>query len=482
MKLKFKTNTDSWKQLFTSHKGKNALYSAVAIVVAIAIVVVVNLAAGQLPISVRQKDLSSEQIYSISDTSKEVISSLTGEVDVIALATNGTMDDRISNYLELYCDQSDYLKLTVIDTTRNPSALTEYDASANSVVVRNADTGKQEVISFDDILVYDMTSYYYYQKYVYTDFDAEGQLTSAVSLVTSDAAHVIYCETGHGESTMGSSVTELVSKNNLTTSKFSLLADGIPENCEMILFNQPTSDLSSDELSQLEEYLSGGGQVMILLDSNTQPDDFPNLNTLANQYGMNLLSGSLADQSNYYQYFGSAFVFFPTLSTSDDITSGIGSSQYVMVGYDGSSQVSPAIPMELVDPDISTVSTSAFLTTSDAGVAYVSQDNYQTGSFVLGAYGTDSETGARLTIISADTLISESLVSSFSSLANLQIFMNALTAGFEDMTTVSIASKSLTVTYNTVTNPTPWTLLFVIIIPLAVLICGFIHWMRRRKL
>lgn len=250
----------------------------------------------------------------------------------------------------------------------------------------------------------------------------------------------------------------------------------------MILFNQPTSDLSSDELAQLEEYLSNGGQVMILLDSDTQPDDFPNLNTLANQYGMNLLSGSLADQSNYYQYFGSAFVFFPTLSTSDDITSGIGSSQYVMVGYDGSSQVSPAIPMELVDPDISTVSTSAFLTTSDAGVAYVSQDNYQTGSFVLGAYGTDSETGARLTIISADTLISESLVSSFSSLANLQIFMNALTAGFEDMTTVSIASKSLTVTYNTVTNPTPWTLLFVIIIPLAVLICGFIHWMRRRKL
>ncbi len=105
--MKKKMNKGSWKQLFTSHKGKNALYSAVAIVVAIAIVVVVNLAAGQLPISVRQKDLSTEQIYSISDTTKEVVSGLTDEVDIIVLATNGTMDDRISNYLELYCNQSE---------------------------------------------------------------------------------------------------------------------------------------------------------------------------------------------------------------------------------------------------------------------------------------------------------------------------------------------------------------------------------------
>ena len=480
--MKKKMNKSGWKQLFTSHKGKNALYSAVAIVVAIAIVVVVNLAAGQLPISVRQKDLSTEQIYSISDTTKDVVSGLTDEVDIIALATNGTMDDRISNYLELYCNQSDLLKLTVIDTTKNPSALTEYDADANSVVVRNASTEKQEVISFDDILVYDATSYYYYQQYVYTEFDAEGQLTSAVSLVTSDAAHIVYCETGHGETSLGSSVSELITKNNLTTAKFSLLADGIPEGCEMILFNQPTSDLSADELTQLQDYMAEGGQVMFLLDSDTQPADFPNLNTLANQYGMNLLEGSLADQSNYYQYFGSAFVFFPDLSSSDSITSSIGSSEYVMVGYDGTTQVSPAVPMELVDPGISTVTTSSFLTTSDTGVAYVSQNNYQTGTYVLGAYGTDSDTGARLTIISADTLISESLVSSFSSLANLQVFMNALTAGFDDMTTVSIASKSLTVTYNTVTNPTLWTLLFVVVVPLAVLVGGFVHWMRRRKL
>ena len=60
--------------------------------------------------------------------------------------------------------------------------------------------------------------------------------------------------------------------------------------------------------------------------------------------------------------------------------------------------------------------------------------------------------------------------------------MNALTAGFDDMETISISSKSLTVTPNTVRNPTLWTLVFVIILPVALLLGGFLHWLRRRKL
>ncbi len=76
----------------------------------------------------------------------------------------------------------------------------------------------------------------------------------------------------------------------------------------------------------------------------------------------------------------------------------------------------------------------------------------------------------------------DALLSAFNGLSNAQVFMNALTAGFTDMETISIAAKSLSVTNNTVRNPALWTLLFVIVIPVAVLVGGFIHWLRRRKL
>ncbi len=479
MKKKF-----NFKNLFTGLKWQGGLFAAVSILAAIAIVIVVNLAIGLIPTSATRKDLSSEKLYTVSDTSRGLLNGLDANVEIAVLAPTDGVDQRISTYLELYCSLSDKLTLKNVDTTLYPSALSEYGVdSSNVVVVRNTDTGKQQTIAFSDILVPDMYSYYYYGQTSYSEFDAEGQLTSAVNLVTSGAVHTIFCDTGHGEALLGSQISALLEKNNLSTQNVNLLTDGgIPENCEMLFFNQPTSDLSADELKQVQDYLVSGGQVTVTLSSETDAASFPNLNTLANAYGMNILEGSLADQGSYYQYFGSAYVFFPTLSTSDSITSGLDKDSYVMVGYDGSNQVSPAVPMELVTPTVEGVSVTAFLTTTDSGVAYVSQDNYQTGSFVVGAYASDENSGARLTILTADSIVDDALLSAFNGLSNAQVFMNALTAGFTDMETVSIAAKSLSVTNNTVRNPALWTLLFVIVIPVAVLVGGFIHWLRRRKL
>ena len=92
------------------------------------------------------------------------------------------------------------------------------------------------------------------------------------------------------------------------------------------------------------------------------------------------------------------------------------------------------------------------------------------------------EIGARLTVISADSFVDDALVSSFTGVANVEVFMNAMTAGFDDMETISIESKSLEVTPNTVRNPALWTLIFVIILPVVILLGGFLHWLRRRKL
>ena len=474
----------NFKSLFTGLKWQGGLFAAVSILAAIAIVIVVNLAVGLIPTSATQKDLSSEKLYTVSDTSRDLLNGLDANVEIAVLAPTDGVDQRISTYLELYCSLSDKLTLKNVDTTLYPSALSEYGVdSSNVVVVRNTDTGKQQAIAFSDILVPDMYSYYYYGQTSYSEFDAEGQLTSAVNLVTSGAAYTIFCDTGHGEASLGSQISALLEKNNLSTQNVNLLTDGgIPENCEMLFFNQPTSDLSADELKQVQDYLVSGGQVTVTLSSETDAARFPNLNTLANAYGMNILEGSLADQGSYYQYFGSAYVFFPTLSTSDPITSGLDKDSYVMVGYDGSNQVSPAVPMEMVTPTVDGVSVTAFLTTTDSGVAYVSQDNYQTGSFVVGAYASDENSGARLTILTADSIVDDALLSAFNGLSNAQVFMNALTAGFTDMETISIAAKSLSVTNNTVRNPALWTLLFVIVIPVAVLVGGFIHWLRRRKL
>ena len=55
----------------TSATWKNGSYSVGLIVLVIAIVIVINMIAGQLPESIRNIDISDNRIYEISDTSRE---------------------------------------------------------------------------------------------------------------------------------------------------------------------------------------------------------------------------------------------------------------------------------------------------------------------------------------------------------------------------------------------------------------------------
>ena len=56
------------------------------------------------------------------------------------------------------------------------------------------------------------------------------------------------------------------------------------------------------------------------------------------------------------------------------------------------------------------------------------------------------------------------------------------TLTLEDMSTLSIPSKSLEVTYNTIQNPGLWSTTYLVILPVGILLCGFVFWMKRRKL
>ena len=97
--------------------------------------------------------------------------------------------------------------------------------------------------------------------------------------------------------------------------------------------------------------------------------------------------------------------------------------------------------------------------------------------------GSDSEETleSRLTVISAGSLIDQSITDTFPQLENTQLFMNAVTANFEGVQNLSIEAKSLGVEYNTVQHAGLFSLLMIFGIPAVVLIGGFVVWFRRRR-
>lgn len=476
------------KKLFQTTGTKQGSFSIGVTAIVIAIVVVANMIIGQLPEKYRNIDVSSTKIYEISDTSKDLLKELDHKVTLTVLAVKDETDDRITTFLSKYAGLSKNVSVKWIDPVLHPSTLTENNAEKDTIVVKCEDTGKSTTVAFSDIIVQDMSSYYYTGSASESEFDGEGQLTSAINYVISDASQTVYRTSGHGESTFSTTISDLMKKNNYNVEELNLVMNTeIPDDCDLLMMYAPTNDLSQEEADVMKNYLKSGGKVMLIL-GDTTSEQLPNLMGILSDYGMKEADGYIADPKRCYQ--GNAYYLFPQLSVSGDMANGISSQMVLLVNTHG---------LELSDPARDTISVNAFMSTTNNAYA-VTEDAQTEGSYTLGAVATesiskddgddaedenstdDSETlESRLTVISSASMIDSQITDAFTTLENTTLFMNAVTANFDGVKNISIEPKSLSVEHNTVQHSGLLSLLVIFGVPIVFLIGGFSVWYRRRK-
>ena len=152
-----------------------------------------------------------------------------------------------------------------------------------------------------------------------------------------------------------------------------------------------------------------------------------------------------------------------------------------------------------IDPARDTITTTAFMQTSDNSYA-VTEDKQEEGTYTLGAVATEQITSddssdsssskdsssdatktSRLTVISSESMIDSQITDTYTTLENLDLFMNAVTANFDKTKNVAIKAKSLEVSNNTMQHAGIISILTIFGIPLVILIYGFMRWRKRRK-
>ena len=74
---------------------------AIFTVIVIAAVIVVNLIAGTVPAKYRRLDLSTNQIFSLSDTTKDLLGGLTKDVNIYIVGDPDRIDERITHFAGL---------------------------------------------------------------------------------------------------------------------------------------------------------------------------------------------------------------------------------------------------------------------------------------------------------------------------------------------------------------------------------------------
>jgi ABC-2 type transport system permease protein len=468
---------DKIKQLFQTKNSRRGSYSIAVTAVVIGIVILFNLLVAQLPQKIRQIDISDTNIYEISSTSQKLLKNLDKDVSLYVIAEKGNTDDRIRTFITKYASLSSRLRVEWIDPVLHPSALTKYDTEKNSIVVSCKATDRQTSISFDDILVTE--SSYYNTSSSATKFDGDGQLTSAVDYVTNTKEYKAYYTAGHGETALSSSVTDLMEKSRISVSELNLLtASSIPEDCDLLILNGPTSDLTKDEAKVLTTYLKKGGNVMSLLAYTDK--SMTRLYGILENYGLKVANGYIADAERCYQ--GNYYYLIPNLSVSGDMASGISSNSVLMINSKGMTQT---------DPVRDTINVESFMATSENGCAVTEKKQTQ-GTYILGAAATESVTvkdsggknkkkDSRLTVYGSNMLIDAQVTESFSTLENLTLFMNSVTANLDSADNISVSPKSLQVTYNSIAHPGIFSILIIFVIPFMVIAGGFVVWFRRRR-
>ena len=422
-------------------------YSLIITAIVLALLIVVNIFASALPSTLTQYDISASQLYSITSNTKAVVNALTKDVTIYWIVQADEEDKVIENLLDKYDSLSDHIEVVKKNPDVYPTFAQQYTDETvenNSLVVESGD--RYRFIGYDDIYLYetDMTSYSYN-----ASFDGEGAITSAIDYVVSEELPQVYVLEGHGEAELPETFSDQIEKENMELHTFSLLTeDAVPEDADCVMIYSPATDISQEEKDMLADYAANGGKLLVMA-GPTEEDDLENLYSLLADYGVTANEGIVIEGDREHYAFQSPFALMPDMASSD-ITDSLIEEHYY-----------PIMPISrgLTVSDDTSVTT--LLTTSDAAFSkiagyemttYEKEDGDIDGPFAL-AVSIDCGNDGRIVWFASSSFLDDAY-NAYSSGANVNLGMNALSAMIGESEAMAIRSKSLNYNYLTISEST----------------------------
>jgi len=455
--------------------AKGGAYSLAVTAIVLAILIAVNILASALPASATKYDITSTNLYSITSSTKVVVNALEKDVTIYWIVQADAEDQIIENLLGKYESLSSHITVTKKNPDVFPTFTSQYTSETvpnNSLIVECGD--KSRYISYSDIYLADVD--YNTYSYVYS-FDGEGAITSAIDYVISDELPKVYALEGHGEGSLPDEFQTQIEKENIELASFSLLnTDEIPEDADALLIYAPQSDLSEEESTLLEDYLEGGGKLLVFA-GPTQDGTLTQLYSILAAYGVEAAEGIVVEGDREYYAFQQPYILRPSISSSE-ITDPLLEERYYAI---------MPIAQGLT---VTGSAAEALLTTSYdsfSKIAGFQLDTYEKeegdldGPFAV-AVSVDTGSDGQLIWFSSSYFLNE-LYNAYSSGANLDLAMNALSSLMGEREAVSIRSKSLSYNYLSISESSAAMLKawMIGVIPAAFVLYGIITVIDRRK-
>lgn len=456
---------------------RSGSYATVLAVVVLAFVILVNLVVQALPSKWTEFDISTSSLFTLSDTSKNLLHELNSDVTAYYLAESGQEDTNITRLLDRYADESSHFGWQQRDPVLYPTFAQQYDGAATGSVVLSCGDNYR-VVGYNDMYQLDIENYYTSGSQQYT-FEAENALTSALAQVSRTTAYKLYQLTGHGELALETDFTDTLTNAGVTTEELNLTTAGsIPADADSLLLNAPLADLTEAEAVLLSDYVTNGGKLLVVTDFTT---DTPRLDAILESCGMTHQAGLLIENdANHYPYGYPQTYLLPTV-VNNEITAGVSQSMMVYT----------PIAQGITTDEDSEFTFTQLLTTGDTAYA---MENYATaetaqkadtdpeGSFAVAVAAENAATGARVVWVNCPNLLLSSINQQVSG-GNAQLLGSAVNWLNGAQTTAVINAKSMSAASLNVpvSAAVPLGVLFTLVLPIVCLIAGAVICVVRRR-
>lgn len=466
--------------------GRNALrggsYSLLISVIVLAILVVVNVFASALPTARTHYDISASKLYSITSNTKVVVSGLSDDVTIYWIVQAGKEDAVIENLLGKYESLSDHIKVEKKNPDVYPAFAEQYTDETvknNSLVVECGD--RNRYIPYDDIYLQESADPYSYS--YTTSFDGEGAITSAIDYVTNEDFPQLYVLEGHGEAELPQGFSEKLTKENVEQKTLSLpTVDAVPEDADCVMIYAPKSDLSDAETKMLSDYVANGGKLFVAAGPVADGSSLTNLYSLLSDYGVTSEDGIVIEGDRAHYAFGTPYMLLPEMEESE-ITKSLSDAHYTpVIPLAEGLRIGESTGNGTVTPLLQTSAESFSKKDGYQLTSFEKEEGDAEGPFTLAVSVSDNGGGSIVWFASSEFL--EDMYNAYSSGANADLGMNALSSLIGDREAMAIRSKSLNYNYLTISASTSSLLktLMIGVFPLVYLGVGICVTVRRRKL
>ena len=457
-------------------------YSSITIVIVVGLTVVVNMIVGKLPAKYTNIDVTSNQLYTITEQTEEILEKLTEDVTIYVISAEDMADTTVNQTLKCYEDTSSHITVTYIDPLVNPQFVNQYatsNISQNSIIVESERRFK--VISYNDLYESEI-DYTTYQQNV-TGYDAEGQLTSAIAYCTSEDMPKVYMIAGHNEYTLDSGFLTAIEKENMEYETINLMDyETVPEDAAGIIIHAPETDFSSDDADKIITYLNQGGKVFIT--TEYAGTELPNFERILAEFGMVLQEGYVVDnnEDNYYQ---TPINLLPNVEYATETSGLTGSYTYLLTPY--------AQGISVPEEEVEGMTYTKLLTGSEqsivktnvaASTTFEKEEGDIDGPVCIGVKAEKAlDDGiAVLYVFSSAQMFMDNADNAVSG-NNKQLFSNIMGIVANHEVSVSIPVKSYAAEYLAASTGDIafFGLIMVVMIPLSFIAVGMVIWLNRRK-